>query len=420
MDNFIPAKKYCKIIFDGTHETPKPAEQGYPLVTSKNILGGTLDLTNTYYISEKDYIEIQKRSKVSKWDILFSMIGSVGEIYLEKNKTIPYAIKNVGVFSCKKEYHAKWLYYYLKSPYAKKFIRNYLSGAVQKFLPLETLRNFPVIPYDDKYSKSIDLLSCIESKIETNIKINIELESFIKTLYKYWFVQFDFPDANGKPYKTSGNKMIWNDRFKSEIPATWHVGTFKDIIDKIECGDRPEGGIIKIDKGVPSIGAENILGIGKYNFDQEKLISNDYFSKMTKGIVKSGDVLMYKDGAGLGQVSIFKNAFPYDKCCINSHVFILRSNDKISQNYLYFWLDQDYIKKLIVRLGMKAAQPGINQEDVDQIPIIIPDKNLIIDFENIISSSIDMIFANSKLNKILSELMNWLLPLQINEQVKVN
>ena len=223
MNNCIPASAYCKKIFDGTHDTPKPVLIGFPLITSKNILGGILNLKDSYNISEVNYTDIQKRSKVSHWDILFSMIGSVGEIYLEKSPNIPYAIKNVGVFSCDDEYKAKWLYYYFKSPQAKQYIENYLNGAVQKFLPLGTLRSFPVLPYDDKYISCIDLLFALDSKIELNNHINAELEAMAKTLYDYWFVQFDFPDKNCKPYKTSGGKMVWSEELKREIPQGWEV-----------------------------------------------------------------------------------------------------------------------------------------------------------------------------------------------------
>ena len=102
MSDFITASSYCESVFDGTHDTPKPVNSGYPLVTSKHIVGRTLDIKPAYNISFEDYNSIQKRSRVSQWDVLFSMIGSVGEVHLEKNDSIPYAIKNIGVFSCKR------------------------------------------------------------------------------------------------------------------------------------------------------------------------------------------------------------------------------------------------------------------------------------------------------------------------------
>lgn len=208
MNTYIKATEYCESVFDGTHDTPKPTEEGMPLVTSKHIMQGELVLKDAYNISLKDYTEINKRSKISQWDILFSMIGTVGNTYIEKSNNINYAIKNIGVFSCKDEKKAKFLYYYLQSPYAKRFISSYLNGAVQKFLPLGKLREFPILPYTDDKNNIVDLLSSIDEKIEINNKINIELENMAKTLYDYWFVQFDFPDENKRPYKSWFKKIL--------------------------------------------------------------------------------------------------------------------------------------------------------------------------------------------------------------------
>ena len=211
MDTYIKAIEYCESVFDGTHDTPKPTEDGMPLVTSKHIMQGELVLKDAYNISLKDYDDINKRSKISQWDILFSMIGTVGNTYIEKSNNINYAIKNIGVFSCKNEKKAKFLYYYLQSPYAKKIVSSYLNGAVQKFLPLGKLREFPILPYTDDKDNIVSLLSSIDEKIELNNKINSELENMAKTLYDYWFLQFDFPDENKRPYKSANGKMVYNE-----------------------------------------------------------------------------------------------------------------------------------------------------------------------------------------------------------------
>lgn len=151
----ISAMEYCKNVFDGTHDSPKPSAAGFKLLTSKHILNNKLDKENAYFISENDYDSINKRSKVRKWDILFSMIGTVGNIYLVTEDNIDFAIKNMGVFSCEEEYEAKWLYYYLKSPYAQSYIKNYLNGAIQKFLPLNKLRDFPVPKFEENSKKML-------------------------------------------------------------------------------------------------------------------------------------------------------------------------------------------------------------------------------------------------------------------------
>ena len=179
---FIKAEDYCKRVFDGTHDSPKPCKNGFKLLTSKNILSGELDKEDAYYISEEDYNAINQRSKVQQFDILFSMIGSVGNVCLIKDSEIDFAIKNMGVFSCEDEAKACYLYYYLQSPYAKKTIEGYLNGAVQKFLGLERLRTFPVPEYSESKGLLSKVLTSFDRKIALNRAINRNLQLFGRSL----------------------------------------------------------------------------------------------------------------------------------------------------------------------------------------------------------------------------------------------
>ena len=133
------ATQYCNRVFDGTHDTPVPSDKGtHKLLTSKNIMMGYLNKANAYVISDEDYEKINRHSKVHQWDVLFSMIGTVGNICIVNipDNEIDFAIKNMGCFSCGEKNKAKWLYYYMQSPYVQKLISYELNGAVQKFLPL--------------------------------------------------------------------------------------------------------------------------------------------------------------------------------------------------------------------------------------------------------------------------------------------
>ena len=285
---------------------------------------------------------------------------------------------------------------------------------------MQYVKNIDIeLPELEVQKKISSVLKNIDKKIENNNKINTELESMAKIIYDYWFLQFEFPNEEGKPYKSNGGKMVWNEELKRKIPEGWEVGCFKDIISELECGNRPKGGIIdSINNGIPSIGAENIISIGKYDFSSEKYIPQEYFNSLKKGIVKSNDVLIYKDGAGIGHVSMAKNNFPHEKCAINSHVFIVRSKyNNLYQNYIYLTLEKNYIKKILVNLAMKAAQPGLNQPNIESIPIIIPTKNIIKEFNKSIDVIFDKIFLNANENKELTSLRDFLLPLLMNGQV---
>jgi type I restriction enzyme, S subunit len=403
MNNCIPASAYCKKIFDGTHDTPKPVLSGFPLITSKNILGGILNLKDSYNISEVNYTDIQKRSKVSQWDILFSMIGSVGEIYLEKSPNIPYAIKNVGVFSCNDEYKAKWLYYYFKSPLAKQYIQNYLNGAVQKFLPLGTLRSFPVLPYDDKYISSIDLLFALDSKIELNNCINAELEAMAKTIYDYWFVQFDFPDKNGKPYKTSGGKMVWNGELKREIPEGWEVKELQEIA-KCLMGQSPKGESYNQD------GIGSPLLNGPADYENGALKGRTYTTEPTRLCRKDDLVLCIR--ATIGNLVYSEQEF-----CLGRGVAAVRANDKKLSELIYFLLIQEIERFKVQATGSIIV--GITKDDLIESKCLLPSVELINSFHNLIKPQFDKIRVNLKENQKLTELRDWLLPMLMNGQVRV-
>lgn len=240
----------------------------------------------------------------------------------------------------------------------------------------------------------------------------------MKTLYQRWFIEFNFPNEEGKPYKASGGKMIYNETLKKNIPNGWQLMTLGDILEQLECGDRPVGGADNT--GIPSIGAENITGIGQYNFANEKYIPVEYFSNMKKGVIKSWDVLLYKDGAGVGQVSMFGDGFPYEKCAINSHVFILRTKDNFYQNYLYLTLNQEYMKKILVSLSMKAAQPGLNQPSVKSIRILVPDGDLLNLFNCECNLAFHKVFSNANENHTLTSLRDFILPMLMNGQISVD
>lgn len=396
-----------------------------PKSTFSNVLkDGYIRLIQTRdYKTDSFMTYIPEKSTTKFCDEKDVMIGRYGPPIFQILRGLSGAY-NVALLKAKPKNNIdnEYLYYFLSQNSIFKFVDK-LSARTggQTGVDLTALNEYPITLPETLTEQVIlvEILTNVDAKIELNNKINAELESMAKLLYDYWFVQFDFPDENGKPYKSSGGKMVYNEELGRDIPEGWEVGSFEDIIDSLESGNRPKGGIENTNIGVPSIGAENILSIGKYNYSHEKLIPKKFFDKMTQGVVIDNDVLMYKDGASLGRVTMFKRGFPYNECSINSHAFIIRTNNKISQNYLYFWLDQSFIKDIIKRLGMKAAQPGINQSNVKSLPILIPNNNIINKFENLITPSIDTIFENAKQNRKLTVIRDFLLPMLMNGQVKV-
>ena len=309
----------------------------------------------------------------------------------------------------------KFIYYYLKT----LDLGHYAGGSAVPTLNRNHIHPIEVyVPTDVEEQKAIaNILSSLDEKIELNNQMNKTLEEMAQALFKRWFVDFEFPNENGEPYKSSGGEMV--DSELGMIPKGWEIKTLKDVLDTLEAGNRPKGGALVGENGVPSIGAENIIGLGKYDFSKEKYVPEEYFSKMKKGIVNSGDVLLYKDGAQLGRKTMFKNGFPHEKCCINSHVFILRSNQEITQEFLYFWLDQDYMTQNIINLNANSAQPGINQSQVNTLKILCPNKQMLNKFSDIVANMLDKIFVNARENIVLSNTRDTLLPKLMSGEIRV-
>lgn len=147
----LRADKYCIAVKDGTHDTPKQVDFGYKLVTGKHIKNGQIDSSSAYYISEDDYNAINRRSLVEQWDVIMSMIGTVGEAAVVKNNP-DYAIKNVALFKCGgSEIRGKWLCYYLNSPEGKGRMLGEMKGSSQQFLSLKQLRELPIMFSEEKF-----------------------------------------------------------------------------------------------------------------------------------------------------------------------------------------------------------------------------------------------------------------------------
>ena len=215
----VRADQFCTLITDGTHDSPKPQQSGWKLITSKHLKGHYIDFDSANWISEADYLKVISRSAVEQWDILFSMIGTIGNIYLEKNPHVEYACKNMGIFkfSGNKE-NALWMYYYLKSPQAKAYIQTHLRGSTQAYVPLGGLREMPVpVPPQSVRNEIIAVLRPIDEKIECNNAINDNLQqqaaALFSSLYDQSNTEVRFTDliqilGGGTP--KTGENSYWN------------------------------------------------------------------------------------------------------------------------------------------------------------------------------------------------------------------
>ncbi len=273
---YIRAEDYCDSVRDGTHDTPKPTDHGYKLVTGKHVKNGQIDPTDAYYISEKDYKKINERSLVEQWDVLMSMIGTVGEVAVVKDNP-DYAIKNVALFKCGgSELKGKWLSYYLQSPIAKGHMNGNQKGSSQQFLSLKQLRDLPVIVTGESLMQRIvDILSAYDNLIENNQKQIKLLEEAAQRLYKEWFVDFRFPGYEDTPIVDG-------------TPEGWSYKPLSDLFSFVR-GKSYTSKELSDTSGVLMVNLKNIRAFGGYNRNAEKRFTGKYKDEQA---LNPGDLVM--------------------------------------------------------------------------------------------------------------------------------
>src|SRR5690554_1401745 len=223
-----PLSKLTSRIGDGIHGTPVYCENDdYPFVNGNNLKNGAIEITNdTKRVSKEEYekyfIEFDEKT------LFLSINGTLGNLAKYQGEEMVLG-KSAAYIKCT-NIDIDFLYYYFQLKEVKSMMWNVATGSTIKNLSLASIRNMEIPTPPETIAKKIaDVLLAIDKKIELNNRINAELEAMAKTLYDYWFVQFDFPDANGKPYKTSGGKMVYNPTLKREIPQGWEDGTLEDL-----------------------------------------------------------------------------------------------------------------------------------------------------------------------------------------------
>lgn len=284
---------------------------------------------------------------------------------------------------------SKCLYYFLSQPTFFQYVTETSKGTKMPRGDKQAIMKYSIyVPSSIVQKKIVKILESIDKKIVLNKKINNNLHDLAEQ-------QFNEIYLKGSPKKLG------------------------ELLVNISTGSRPKGGAQ--DCGVPSIGAEKIEKFGVYNYSSEKYISEEYYERLKNGKLNSGDVLLYKDGAYTGKVSMCLNGFPHKKAAVNEHVFILNTKNNWAQNYLYFTLYNRDNKEMIHRLACsKAAQPGLNQIELKSVEVNICDEKEIINFENSVKPIMEKISSNTLENKKLVELRDTLLPKLMNGEIDLD
>ncbi len=385
----------------GSGATPTGGKEAYKggdtaLVRSQNVLDFCLTVDGLAYINDA---QAQKLNNVTveENDVLLNITGdSVARACLAPNWIIPARVnQHVAIIRGKQDVVLnRYLMYYLqfKKP---ELLSLSQGGATRNALTKKMIEDIEVVlPTLSNQERITSLLSSLDAKIELNRRINDNLEEQAQALFRSWFVDFE--------------------PWRGVMPESWEYVRVGDIPCTIETGKRPKGGVANITDGVPSIGAESIKGIGYYDFSKTKYITYEFATTLKKGKIKDYDLLIYKDGGKPGyfipDFSMMGEGFPYEEMYLNEHVFRLDFGDKRKNIFAYFFFDTEEVRNYLNSVGGKAAIPGINQRNVEEIVMISPSTSEVLMFGDIVYPIFKTILQNCKESARLANLRDTLLP----------
>lgn len=344
-----------------------------------------------------------KEKIISPNSIMVTCIGSaMGKV--AKNSVPSVTNQQINSIIVNENFDSDYIYYLLKNNYA--VLRNAASGSTA--IPILNKTDFDNLRFKveldlNEQRKMVSILSTIDDKIETNNQINQELEAMAKTLYDYWFVQFDFPDQNGKPYKSSGGKMVYHPELKREIPEGWGVEKLENIAN-ITMGQSPKG------TSYNEVGEGMLFFQGSTDFGWRFPVARQYTTEPSR-IAEEDDILL-SVRAPVGTLNIADT-----RCCIGRGLAAI--NSKVGANSYIFNVMQDFKKLFDMMNSVGTTFGSITKDDLYSLQLVYPPNELLMKFDKSVNSFDREIKNRSRQNQELSQLRDWLLPMLMNGQVKV-
>ena len=394
------------------------------LDTSNVVDGNFIELQK---FDEKEYSSLPSRAKraVKKGTTVISTVRPNLKHYgyfADNSCDVVVSTGFATVDGKKEKIDSRYLYYILSSIHTTNYLvamATTSTSSYPSYTP-DILKNMEIeivsdLPTQQRIAK---VLSTIDAKIANNNAICAELEAMAKQLYDYWFVQFDFPDKNGKPYKSSGGKMVYNETLKREIPEGWEVGNLKQCIKHVNTGLNPRNNFVLGNGKIKYVTVKNITENSLLDFTNCDTIDEIARKKVhNRSDIQIGDIL-FASIAPLGRCYLVKDE-PSD-WDINESVFSIRPNIAVvSSEYLLMCLTDEYFIKKATNSAEGSIFSGIRINTLENMPILLPSKNILKNF----SLQLRLLLGKKELcfkeDIQLIALRDFLLPMLMNGQVEV-
>ena len=397
----------CKDIVDCPHESPEWKSEGIAVIRNFNLVNGQINMQDGYYVDEETYKKRTRRAVPAEGDIIFSREAPIGNCAI-----VPRNFKcclgqrlvllRVNHTVCSSEY----LLAVLQSSYVKQQIEQVSKrGSIVSNFAIGDLYDL-IIPVLDNQKDVALLSSLFAEKLLINNSICTTLESMAKLLYDYWFVQFDFPDENGKPYKSSGGKMVWNEELKREIPEGWEVKNLSDVAELQQNAIFPSEGVEYNHYSIPAFDESKMPSLE----DGETIASNKY-------VVPDGSILVSKLNPQFKRIWLVLDS-PNNAIC--STEFLPVKVTDVGIYYLYSLLNTEAFS---VHLKQKASSSTGSRKRIDPENVMsfqfAYNKRVARLFNEKTASLIHQTNQIPEENQQLASLRDFLLPMLMNGQVKV-
>jgi type I restriction enzyme S subunit len=409
----------------GISSTKEQAGHGSPFVSFSTVF-------NNYFLPDAlpdlmdTSIKEQETYSIKKGDILITRTSeTIDELAMSCVAVKDYPRATYSGFTKRLRpktagiaYH-KYLAFYLRSQLFRKAVTN------NAFMTLRASFNEDIFSflnlYLPEYKEQVkigDMLYSMEQKIQLNKRICAELEAMAKTLYNYWFTQFDFPDANGKPYRSSGGELVWNDQLKRKIPKGWDVRPLSHVISSINTGLNPRDNFILGNGDIQYLTVKNLTTSGTIDFSGCDTVDEQAREIIHKrSDVSVGDIL-FASIAPLGRCYLIQN--PPEKWDINESVFSIRRNAfRVTSEFLYMYFMSDTFIKAATSSSTGSIFKGIRINTLLDIAAVIPPKDIVTAFTTQVKTLLALKEQKGTENRELTKLRDWLLPVLMNGQATV-
>ena len=418
MSNMRPVtlQEITTSIFDGKHgDCVDLPGSGLYFISVKDLKEYDIDYSNAREITPEDFAQNYLRTSLENGDTIYANTGdTIGKsLFVERNNLADKTSfqKSVAVLKPNAEMvEPRYLYYLLK--YETPRLRQAATGSGQKNLLLSTMRDFETRIHDrETQSKIVAVLGCIDQKIHTNLSINDNLWQAISTIYDYWFTQFDFPNAYGKPYRTSGGELVWNDKIKRAIPSGWIVTSIisnpltqviKPGVDVFETKEY----LATAEVTGTSIASGSIVDYenreGRANM--QPVVNSVWFAKMKNSIKH---LFLNKEMAPIIDSAILSTGFCGLQCT------------EMSFEYVSSFISNPRFEIVKDILAHGATQEAVNNDDMESIAFVIPSDEILEQYHAATKGMFAQISKNICENRELIKVRDWLLPMLMNGQATI-